>query len=596
MSESLVRWVDSIMGACTPAEQRLLGRAHQFFSDGANSESPTKQVAHFHDKQKQKSLGIAYTPAPIRDELTANVLNQLQQSMNISEVRLCDPCCGSGLFVTTFLDHFERHGITPQDALSHNIYFADVDRDSVLVTLTNLYVYLCNKGIVATTTRPHVAVADFFSETRKFDAYVTNPPYVKLQNLSTDLRESLKRQFPNLFVGSSGLSGMFLKHMLDTLSPMGILGVITQNNFFTSNAAEELRRSVGPHVHKIDTFGAKRIFDEVTAYTCLLYLKSERQNQFDFRNITAKDGLTCPPSKLPTKSLDPSKWRLGSASQLRDLTRLETKGIPLGKACRIWVGIATLFDKAFTVFRVGNEWISTGPNGEQTSVESGIVKPLIRVSDLTGADSILTNQRGVMYPYSLIDGKALPLTQIQIAEQYPSALAALSKWKIKLLARDKGSVALEDWYKWGRVQSMIPVGDKLLTKTFSRGPCFYHDASDSLFSNGYALVPRTSGISLNFVRAVLNSRVFAYYAKLTSFEIEGEYQCYQKNFIERFVLPDIPLRQQESLAGCPDLEDFLVRYYGLESDITGYGFNGVVQSTVGRTLSGTHALQSDLIL
>jgi len=41
------------------------------------------------------------------------------------------------------------------------------------------------------------------------------------------------------------------------------------------------------------------------------------------------------------------------------------------------------------------------------------------------------------------------------------------------------------------------------------------------------------------VQRMLNSRVMKYYAALTSFSISGGYQCYQKNFIEHFGLPDL---------------------------------------------------------
>lgn len=38
---------------------------------------------------------------------------------------------------------------------------------------------------------------------------------------------------------------------------------------------------------------------------------------------------------------------------------------------------------------------------------------------------------------------------------------------------------------------------------------------------------------------LLNSSAMEYYARLTSFQIAGDYQCYQKNFIERFGIPNL---------------------------------------------------------
>ena len=86
-------------------------------------------------------------------------------------------------------------------------------------------------------------------------------------------------------------------------------------------------------------------------------------------------------------------------------------------------------------------------------------------------------------------------------------------------------------------------GPKLLTKTFNANPAFIWDASDSLFCNGYSVSMKSpsyaEGWTLSAVQRVLNSRIMKYYAALTSFSISGGYQCYQKNFIEHFGLPDL---------------------------------------------------------
>ena len=185
------------------------------------------------------------------------------------------------------------------------------------------------------------------------------------------------------------------------------------------------------------------------------------------------------------------------------------------------------------------------------------------MADLSTHDSIKSNDRGVIYPYVIVKGKPIVMLENDLKNQFPKAYEFLLTWKTELMAREKGRVAESDWYKWGRIQSMIPVENKLLTKTFNRGPCFYFDESDSLFSNGYALTPKSDKYDLKFVQAVLNSEVFGYYAKLTSFEIEGQYQCYQKNFIERFCLPNVDKNEQMKICKSSKIDDFLVGYYGL---------------------------------
>ena len=101
------------------------------------------------------------------------------------------------------------------------------------------------------------------------------------------------------------------------------------------------------------------------------------------------------------------------------------------------------------------------------------------------------------------------------------------------------------------------------------------DSSDQLFCNGYAVSLRPgsrqsahwpdSELGTRCLQRILNSKVMDYYAKLTSFHIEGDYQCYQKNFIERFTVPRLSPGELDSLMRCDDREfaAVLPAFYGI---------------------------------
>jgi len=559
----LKKWIFDVVGALTKDEELVLVKAQQHFKDSDNEDLSKSVFNSIHSKEKQKLLGITYTPSAIREELTKTVLDKLLDSKSAKELKISDPCCGSGAFSITLIEELNKLGIDRLEALKNNVFFYDIDKLSVALSMINIGEHLARHNIDATKVKPNAKVIDFLRCIEQFDAFITNPPYVKLQNLDLDIREYLKDTYPSLFTGALGLSAIFLKKMFDDLKVKGVVGVITQNNFFTSNSGVSLREEIQNQIYRIDTFGSEAIFEGVTAYTCLMYLTKDVQKDFEYRKITSLGGFKEKPSKIKNRTLDSSKWRLGSEGELEDLVKLESEGTPLNVACRIWVGIATQFDKGFTVFKVGNDWVGTTPSDEKIVIESGVVKSLIRVADLTTPESIKDNDRGIIYPYDIVGGKAVVLEESLFKKQFPKAYEFLLSWKDGLMGREKGRVEIRDWYKWGRIQSMIPVKDKLLTKTFNRGPCFYFDESDSLFSNGYALTPAYDTYDLKFIQAVLNSSIFGYYAKLTSFEIEGEYQCYQKNFIERFCLPVLSRKEQAVILKNKNIDKFLVDYYAL---------------------------------
>lgn len=543
-----------------------LHACYDYFLQNDTVEIPPKLFNLVHEKEKQKLLGITYTPEKIRTELTKNVIDKLTKKFSLKNVKICDPCCGSGIFSISLIEELNSRGFKTKDIIKNNVYLSDIDPLSVALAMLNIYSYFKRKKIdlVDEKISLNASVQDFVKNEARFHAFITNPPYVKLQNLPVEAREFLKKKYPQYFMGSPGLATLFLVLMNDRLIQDGAVGIITQNNLFTSNSAQPIRKLLQDKIFKIDTFGSAPIFKEVMTYTCLLYFSLSSHASFEFRKISHEKDFSKSPEKSKNKDLHHSKWRLGSQSDLENLKKLETQGIALGTACRIWVGIATQFDKAFTVFKEGRTWVSTAPDGSQSAVEADLVKPLIRVADLTSFDSVHENKRGIIYPYRIVNGKSVAITESEFKESYPKAYGALLLWKTELLGREKGRIEKEDWYKWGRVQSMIPVKDKLLTKTFNKGPKFYFDDGASLFSNGYAIVPALAGYDLTFVQKVLNSKVFEYYAKLTSFEIEGEYQCYQKNFIEKFCLPTIPVEEQKKLVKKSSLDSFLIDYFELQ--------------------------------
>ena len=567
LNTSILNWLTKHFNDITNEEIKIINLFHTSILADGNHEISKKDFDIIFDKQKQKLLGITYTPKAIRERLTNYIIEELKKEKDIENTRISDPCCGSGLFTITLIEKLLSLKIDHKKIIENIVYISDIDKISVLISLVNIYEFFKNLNIDITNYRLNAQIQDFIHSTGKFDAYITNPPYVKIQNITPKNREFLKNTYPELFFGSMGLSTIFLKKMLDGLNENGMLGIITQNNLFTSNAAKKLRKEIQFKIKKIETFGSSRIFEGVNAYTCLLYLQKKDLKSFKYKKIKSFTDLNKKSDFILNKSLHYSKWRLGSSSELEDINNLEKKGIALGDACTIWVGIATQFDKGFTVFKKKNKWYGSDPDGIEHEVESNIVKKLIRIADIDNESFLKKNNRGIIYPYKIESGKILDFSESELSKTYPKTFTYLLKWKKRLNERQKGNFNKDDWFKWGRIQSMHPTKNKILTKTFDKKPNFYFDKSDSLFSNGYALNTKLSTFDLNFVHKVLNSKVFEYYMKITSFEIEGDYQCYQKNFIEKFNLPFIDIETQKKVTKENKVDSFYKKYFKLNLNI-----------------------------
>jgi hypothetical protein len=73
--------------------------------------------------------------------------------------------------------------------------------------------------------------------------------------------------------------------------------------------------------------------------------------------------------------------------------------------------------------------------------------------------------------------------------------------------------------------------------------------------------------NIDVVQKILNSYVMDYYIRKTSVSIEGGYPCYQKNFIEKFTIPDFSQEEIETIRRLSipsQIDDLLIRKYQIK--------------------------------
>ena len=504
------------------------------------------------DLESRRTRGTVYTP----DFIIDYIITQCMKFRLVKSVpKVIDPACGSGGFLlraVELLSH--RFDISIERTINELIYGIDVNEEAIQCA-SLLIELLCAKNsvlppqsfasLLQTDTLMHskeMTLDSFGINSDGFDIVVTNPPYVKLQNLDDSYRQALASNYPEFTMGSFSLAMLFLVAGYRLLSPSGILGYITQNNIYSSLAGEGVRDFLQKHrsLHTIVNFGHKKIFPGASAYTCLVFLDKTPRDHLHFYNCTEPESQLTTSDvgdfhEIEIRTLNKRKWRLAPNHHLRNLKSLESYGTPLGNLADIKVGFATLKDSVFLI-----EKDRMFPH-----IESDVTTPAIKISSFTTEEELKRNRLRVIRPYRKAAGKWTPLHQEELKATYPNAYSYLKTHQSDLATRDKGRRAYRQFFEWGRTQCMEAPGPKLLTKTFNRGPNFLLDETDSLFCNGYSVKPHTasdlfaSAVDIRVLQRILNSRIMGYYAKLTSFQIEGDYQCFQKNFIEQFCIPEI---------------------------------------------------------
>lgn len=543
-----------------------------------------------HDK---RNSGTVLTPSFIIDYLVETATRFYSES-SYNVPLICDPACGYAGFLIRAIQLLNSlYSLSPREAITGHVYGYDINPDNIAIARIMLALSVLKlghdpKGLefqlhCADTLLD--APADFQESPDRFsgfDVLVTNPPYIKLQNLPTDYRVRLQKKYPEYSIGNFSTAMLFLIAGYRLLSPGGCLAYITQNNLFTSLAGRQVRKFLTDNqcIRRIIDFGPWKVFGNASAYTCLLFVSAKRAESLQYgrlvKGVTPSSLLDVKYSTVSHSLLNPTKWRLVPSEHHSNIRKIESAGTPLGVLCDIRVGFATLKDKVYFARTTGSSVLARTPEGHEHELEPEMTRSAIKIAEFRAQAQLGTNSRRVIFPYEKVNGNYRPVPEHLLAKQFPNCYAHFVAWRGDLATRDKGRQPVEPWYAWGRTQGMDAPGPKLLTKTFSDHPNFMLDESDSLFCNGYGVFTRASRAELfapmyplNLIQAIINSGIMDYYLRLTSFQIEGDYQCYQKNFIERFSIPVLDRNEMTLILDLQgdERDRFLCERYGLDYSV-----------------------------
>ena len=522
--------------------------------------------------QEKQLNGAVYTPPEI--------VNYIVNSTIDRPGTVCDCSCGAGAFLLGAISRLQAlEKISVCDIIETRLFSVDISESSVRRCKIMLTLYALLAGEDKSELKYNIVAADslnddwrsIFPQCNSFDFIVGNPPYVRIQDLKDNSKGRLIRKWQTTGEGNYNLYFAFFELGVQLLKPDGRLGYITPNNYFTSLSGEKLREYLSSKrlIARILNFNHLKIFDAAQTYTCITFLhKNVHTDTFDYyyledekllHNLRAIKYGVCQYSKL-----DSRKWRLMTQTEFDNISKLESTGTPLGKLCKIRVGIATLKDTVFFVEETDENYCTSTHPASARSIEKKITRKVVKISSISKEEEIALDKRRIIFPYKQVGAKYELYSEDELRTEYPLCYAHLNSLREELEARDKGKKNYPAWYAWGRTQGMGFKGQRLYTKTFSSKPNFMLDLSeDTLFCNGYAVF---CDAHIRGLQRILNSQVFSYYIKRTSVEIEGNFQCYQKNFIERFSIPELNDREWnylETEESDDVVDDWLIKKYDL---------------------------------
>lgn len=519
--------------------------------------------------------GAIYTPQKIRTFIVEEAFKKIKSINNSIKISDIAMGCGGFLFNAS-IELKKRTGKTFSEIFRYHIFGLDIQEYSVNRTKLLLSLLALQSGEDIQEFQFNLYQGDSLDfdwsnkikDFKGFSIVLGNPPYVCARNLDIETKEKLK----NWEVCQSGNSDLYIPFFqiaIVNMAENGTLGFITMNSFFKSLNGRALRdyfQRKELAISIID-FGSEKVFKSKNTYTCICFIENKKQHFISYtESETKKLASKLSFKKIEYTILDSKKgWNL---KDNKKISKIESTGIPFGELYKTRHGIATLKNDIY-IFRPveEDENFFYLQNGSLYKIEKGICKDIVNSNKLSREVTLNTIMEKVIFPYDQQEKPKL-LDEKFIKESFPEAYKYLQNKRMILAERDKGNGSYENWFAFGRTQSLEKIKNKMFFPKYSdRTPNFIINSdADLLFYNGLAVVG-SSETEMEIIKKIMESSIFWYYIKTTSKPYSSDYFSLNGNYIKNFGICELTERERKFLIEETDqniLNEFFEEKYELK--------------------------------
>ena len=408
-----------------------------------------------------KRHGKHYTPAPLATFLAERVVSQLRvqlgQNATSGGLRILDPACGDGELL------FSVYRVAAQILPGVSVSLVGYDLDSEAIRVAN-------ERAADLGVRVEWHQGDFLQASRElprgsFDAVITNPPYVRTQQLGQTTAQTLAAEFG--LAGRIDLTHPFVVLLPSLLRHDGVVGLLCSNRFLTTKAGANVRSVFQTSLDPVELYdlGDTKLFNAAVLPAIVIALnhKAQASTSCSFTSayadeaaiatsdvttlyealvagrddVVSHEGRTIAvrSGSLTRASSTSEPWRLAHRSGDEWLRTVEAATWrTFGAVAKIRVGIKTTADRVF----ISDGWESVVPKPEDE-----LLLPLITHDNLTPwriSNHLATR---VLYPYDLSRDKR---TLVDMTE-FPSTMAYFNAHADRLKNRQYVLDGGREWFE-----------------------------------------------------------------------------------------------------------------------------------------------------
>lgn len=482
----------------------------------------------------------------------------------LSTIKVLDPACGSGAFLTQVFDYLYGEWKTLREELTNlttplqtrlidelnpfgnglrdewkikksivlnNLYGVDLNPESVEITKLSLWLKTANRTESLADLTDNIRQGNSIVSQKKYagdDAFdwqvsfepilrqggfhivLGNPPYFSLSR-NKEWVPYFEKGGYSTYVKSTDIYVLFYELGVQMLAPKGYLYFITSNSWLRSTYGEPLHKYLRANTQPIMLVDIqdKQVFKDATVESCILGLKKDNYHKplrvTRLRNLEHSESLG---AYIKQRSFeyevpDGKPWVIEDAGVSRLMEKIEKTGAKLGELeVEINRGFLTGFNDAFIIDAATRaKLISKDPNS------ADIIKPILRGRDISA--------------YSFIDPglyiiATFPSLHLDI-ESYPAVKKhLLSFGKRRLEQSGREGSRKKTSHLWFETQDSIAYWQE-----FDKPKIIWGELSDkpkfTLDTNGYLVLNTVfflTGEDLPFYLGILNSKLSVWYFHL----------------------------------------------------------------------------------
>lgn len=524
----------------------------------------------------------------------------------LGKLRVCDPACGSGAFLIQAFDFLEEaydevisslaqygeadfarlRSQARQTILAENLHGVDLSPEAVEIAKLALWIRTAEKGKSLADLSQSILCGNSIVDDPQvdpkamdwqarfpsvfaeggFDCVIGNPPYVKLQNFrkrQPEVAAYLVKRYRSAQTGNFDMYLPFIERGLELLKPSGRLGFIAPNVWLYNEYGRGLRELVleKKALERFVDFRSFQVFPDGTTYTALQFLSARPREAVEVTNAPDGELNGREPYRVTYQRLGSGAWAFVPDAAQRVLDKMRQTSTTLGEATQqVFQGLITSADAVYHLIKLGPGRYYSRALNRMVGLEDEIMKPLISGKEAVPFACPPTDKY-LLFPYSVAsEGSRLHSAQ-EMSRQFRRAWAYLQESSAGLRARERGRFDDEQWWRFGRHQSIdkqdLPklLVPRLLLHLFASLDAKGAVAIDNVDVGG---VIAADGYNLHYLLAVLNSRACDFAWRLTSKPFRGEYRSANKQFIS-----PLPIPRAEDQKPVAKLARELARLHGL---------------------------------